>query len=87
MYAIRSYYAKMYAGTVVDLLKVVKLEQVLIQVRVAEVDRTLAKELGFNLLFQPVINGGQYRGFVRAPGSFDSIVGNIAPEGSRNNFV
>jgi len=71
--------AKMYASKVVDLLKVVKLEQVLIQVRVAEVDRTLAKELGFNLLFQPVINGGQYRGFVRAPGSFDSIGGNISP--------
>lgn len=74
--------AKMYAGTVVDLLKVVKLEQVLIQVRVAEVDRTVAKELGFAMLFQPIINGGQYRGFVRAPGGFDSLSGNVGPDSS-----
>ena len=69
--------AKMYATTVVDLLKVVKLEQVLLQIRVAEVDRSLAKELGFSMLFQPVINGGQYRALLRAPGGFDSIIGNI----------
>ena len=74
--------AKMYASTVVDLLKVVKLEQVLLQIRVAEVDRSLAKELGFNLLFQPIINGGQYRGFVRAPGGFDPVLGSVAGGGS-----
>ena len=67
--------SKMYAQTVVDLLKVVKLEQVLLQIRVAEVDRTLAKELGFKMLFQPVINGGQYRFFVSPPGGFDAITG------------
>jgi pilus assembly protein CpaC len=67
--------AKVYAQPVVDLLKVVKLEQVLLQIRVAEVDRTLAKELGLKMLFQPVINGGQYRAFVAPPGGFDAITG------------
>jgi pilus assembly protein CpaC len=67
--------AKIYAQPVVDLLKVVKLEQVLLQIRVAEVDRTLAKELGLKMLFQPVINGGQYRFFVSPPGGFDAITG------------
>ena len=69
--------AKVYAQTVVDLLKVVKLEQVLLQIRVAEVDRTLAKELGLKMLFQPVINGGQYRFFVSPPGGFDAITGGV----------
>jgi pilus assembly protein CpaC len=67
-----------YATPVVDLLKVVKLEQVLLQIRVAEVDRSLAKELGLNMLFQPVIDGGQYRGFLVPPGGFNSFTGNIA---------
>ena len=67
--------AKVYAQTVVDLLKVVKLEQVLIQVRVAEVNRTLAKELGLKMLLQPVINGGQYRLLVAPPGGFDPLTG------------
>ena len=70
--------AKMYGTPVVDLLKVVKLEQVLLQIRVAEVDRSIAKELGLNMLFQPVINGGQYRAFLTPPGSFNSFTGNIA---------
>jgi len=70
--------AKMYATPVVDLLKVVKLEQVLLQIRVAEVDRSIAKELGLNMLFQPVIDGGQYRGFLVPPGGFNSFSGNIA---------
>ncbi len=65
--------AKVYADAVVNLLKVVKLEQVLIQVRVAEVDRSLAKELGLKMLLQPVINGGQYRMLVAPPGGFDPI--------------
>jgi pilus assembly protein CpaC len=79
--------AKMYAGTVVDLLKVVKLEQVLLQIRVAEVDRTLAKELGFNLLFQPVIDGERYRGFLTPPGGFNSFTGSISPEASVNSSI
>lgn len=70
--------AKMYAAAVVDLLKVVKLEQVLLQIRVAEVDRSLAKELGLNMLFQPVIDGGQYRGFLTPPAPFNTFTGNIA---------
>ena len=41
--------AKAYAKNIVNLLKLQKLEQVLLQIRVAEVDRTLAKELGFNM--------------------------------------
>ena len=65
--------AKVYAGTVVNMLKVVKLEQILIQVRVAEVDRSLAKELGLKMLLQPIINGGQYRMLVAPPGGFDPI--------------
>lgn len=70
--------ARMYAATVVDLLKVVKLEQVLLQIRVAEVDRSLAKELGLNMLFQPVIDGGRYRGFLTPPAGFNAFTGNIA---------
>jgi pilus assembly protein CpaC len=73
--------AKVYAANTVNLLKVMKPEQVLIQIRVAEVNRTLAKELGFDFLFQPIINGGQYSGLLRAPGGFDTIVGNILEGG------
>jgi pilus assembly protein CpaC len=79
--------AKMYATTVVDLLKVVKLEQVLIQIRVAEVDRTLAKELGINMMFQPIIDGGQYRGFLVPPAGFNSFSGNIAGGNSLDGTV
>jgi pilus assembly protein CpaC len=61
--------AKAYAKTIVNLLKLEKLEQVLLQIRVAEVDRTLAKELGFNLLFRPTIDGGMYRVFTGTGGS------------------
>lgn len=70
--------AKPFAKGVVNLLKVVKLEQVLLQIRVAEVDRTLAKELGFNLLFRPNINGGDYRGFWSAGGSFNTPFGSVS---------
>jgi pilus assembly protein CpaC len=79
--------AKMYATTVVDLLKVVKLEQVLLQIRVAEVDRSLAKELGLNMLFQPVIDGKQYRGFLVPPGGFNSFSGNIAGGSSLDGSI
>ena len=44
--------ARAYVKNVVNLLRVQKLEQVLLQVRVSEIDRTLAKELGFNFLFR-----------------------------------
>lgn len=67
--------AKVYAQTVVDLMKVAKLDQVLLQVRVAEVNRTLAKELGLKMLVQPVMDGGQYRILVAPPGGFDAATG------------
>jgi pilus assembly protein CpaC len=69
--------AKVYSKNVVDLLKVVKLEQVLLQIRVAEINRTLAKELGMTLLLQGIINGQLYRGFLNPPGSFNSFSGSI----------
>jgi pilus assembly protein CpaC len=69
--------AKVYSKNVVDLLKVVKLEQVLLQIRVAEINRTLAKELGMNLLLSGVIDGNLYRGFLNPPGSFNSYSGTI----------
>jgi pilus assembly protein CpaC len=50
-----------------------KLEQVLLQVRVSEVDRTMAKELGFNFLFE----GNTLRGSVNPPNSFSPFFGNM----------
>jgi pilus assembly protein CpaC len=79
--------ARMYATTVVDLLKVVKLEQVLLQIRVAEVDRSLAKELGLGMLFQPIIDGGRYRGFLTPPIGFNPLTGNIAGAGSVDGTI
>ncbi len=69
--------AKANVKSVVNLLKVEKLEQVLLQIRVAEVDRTLAKELGFNMLFQPTIDGGIYRGALNPPAGFNPLFGTI----------
>ena len=69
--------AKIYSKNVVDLLKVVKLEQVLLQIRVAEINRTLAKELGMNLLMRGVIDGNTYQGFLSPPGGFTSFSGTI----------
>lgn len=79
--------AKLYAKTVVDLLKVVKLEQVLLQIRVAEVDRSLAKELGLSMLFQPVVDGKQYRGFLTPAGGFNAFTGNIAGGNSLDGTI
>jgi len=42
--------AKAYTKNVVNLLSVDRVEQVMLQVRVAEVDRNVVKELGFNFL-------------------------------------
>jgi len=44
--------ARAYVKNVVNLIRVQKLEQVLLQIRVSEIDRTIAKELGFNFLFR-----------------------------------
>jgi pilus assembly protein CpaC len=75
---------------VVNLLKVEKLEQVLLQIRVAEVDRSLAKELGFNMLFRPTIDGGIYRGALNPPGSFNPLSGTIGdlttPDGTLSDL-
>jgi pilus assembly protein CpaC len=71
--------AGIYAKNVVNLLEIERLEQVLLQVRVAEVDRSVAKELGFNAIFQPVIDGGMYRASVNAPNSFSPFFGDLFP--------
>jgi pilus assembly protein CpaC len=65
--------AKPYAKGVVNLLKVQKLEQVLLQIRVSEVDRSLAKELGFSYLFE----GSTARGIVNPPSNFSTPFGNL----------
>ena len=63
--------ARAHAKRVVNLLRVQKLEQVLLQVRVSEIDRSLAKELGFNFLFQ----GNTLLGAVRPPSNFNPFGG------------
>jgi pilus assembly protein CpaC len=63
--------ARAHVKNVVNLLRVLKLEQVLLQVRVSEVDRTLAKELGFNFLFE----GNTFRGALTPPGNFNPFFG------------
>lgn len=79
--------AKVYSKNVVDLLKVVKLEQVLLQIRVAEINRTQAKELGMTLQLQGLIDGNTYRGFLNPPGSFNSFSGSIQdPNGADATF-
>jgi len=72
--------AKAYAKNIVDLLRVEKLEQVLVQVRVSEVDRTLAKELGFNAMFEH----GSLRGVVSPPDSFSPFFGNLRDDQLKN---
>jgi pilus assembly protein CpaC len=65
--------AQAYAKGVVNLLKVKKLEQILLQIRVSEVDRSLTKELGFNFLFE----GNTYRGSVSSPNNFNPMFGDF----------
>lgn len=65
--------ARPYGKGVVNLLKVQKLEQVLLQIRVSEVDRSLAKELGFNTMFE----GNTLRGTVSPPSSFTPFIGSL----------
>ncbi|MBP2673246.1 MAG: putative Pilus assembly protein CpaC [Deltaproteobacteria bacterium] len=60
--------AKAYAKNIIDILKVAQLEQIMLQIRVAEVDRSVAKNLGFNFLFRPVINGQTARVFTSPNG-------------------
>jgi len=63
--------AKAYVKNVTNLLRVQKVEQVLLQVRVSEIDRTLAKELGFNFLFM----GSTLVGGISPPNNFNPIGG------------
>jgi pilus assembly protein CpaC len=65
--------ARAHVKNVVNLLRVQKLEQVLLQVRVSEVDRSMAKELGFNFLFE----GNTLRGTVSPPSNFTPFFGNL----------
>ena len=68
--------ARAHVKNVVNLLGVKKLEQVLLQVRVSEIDRTLAKELGFNFLFQ----GNTFLGAISPPNNFNPLGGEfVAP--------
>jgi len=67
--------ARAHVKNVTNLLRVQKVEQVLLQVRVSEIDRTLAKELGFNFLFRGALVGG-----ISPPGNFNPISGDtLAP--------
>jgi len=63
--------ARAYVKNVVNLLRVQKVEQVLLQVRVSEIDRTIAKELGFNFLFL----GNTLVGGITPPGNFNPLGG------------
>jgi pilus assembly protein CpaC len=63
--------ARAHVKNVVNLLRVQKLEQVLLQVRVSEIDRTIAKELGFNFLFL----GNTLVGGITPPGNFNPLGG------------
>ena len=65
--------ARAHVKNVVNLLRVQKLEQVLLQVRVSEIDRTMAKELGFNFLFQGALVGG-----ISPPNNFNPLSGDAA---------
>jgi len=66
--------ARAHVKNIVNLLKVRKHEQVLLQVRVSEVDRSMAKELGFNFLFQ----GNTLRGALSPPGNFNPFTGDAS---------
>lgn len=48
--------AKAYAKNIINILTVKQLEQVLLQIRVAEVDRSLARDIGFNHLYSQIEN-------------------------------
>jgi len=69
--------ARAYVKNVVNLLRVQKVEQVLLQVRVSEVDRSIAKELGFNFLFL----GSTLVGGIFPPGNFNPLGGAIGAPG------
>ena len=65
--------ARAYVKNVVNLLSVQKLEQVLLQIRVSEIDRSMARELGFNFLFR-----GNLVGAISPPGNFNPLGGDAS---------
>ena len=75
--------ARAHVKNVVNLLRIQKLEQVLLQVRVSEIDRSLAKELGFNFLFV----GNTLVGALSPPGNFNPLGGIIGGGGLINPVV
>ncbi len=66
--------AKAYSKNVVNLLAVERVEQVMLQVRVAEVDRKTVKELGFNFL---VDGNNTLRGASSPPNPFTNFFGDL----------
>jgi len=68
--------ARAYAKNVVNLLKLARLEQVMLQVRVAEVDRNLAKELGFTAHMEQ----GTIRGSISPGNAFNPFFGVLRTE-------
>lgn len=67
--------AKAYTKNVVNLLAVERVEQVMLQVRVAEVDRKIVKELGVNFLFKT----GDVVGGYSPPNGFSPFSGAVNP--------
>ncbi|TFG57908.1 MAG: type II and III secretion system protein family protein [Deltaproteobacteria bacterium] len=67
--------AKAYTKNVVNLLAVERVEQVMLQVRVAEVDRKIVKELGVNFLFKT----GDVVGGTSPPNGFSPFSGEVNP--------
>lgn len=67
--------AKAYTKNVVNLLAVERVEQVMLQVRVAEVDRKIVKELGVNFLFKTNNVVGGYS----PPNGFSPFSGEVNP--------
>lgn len=84
--------AKAYTKNVVNLLAVERVEQVMLQVRVAEVDRNVVKELGFGFMTDGNQTG---RGSIGAGNSFtpffgdlrNSDVGKVGPNASFSDAV
>lgn len=65
--------AKAYSRNVVNLLAVERLEQIMLQVRVAEVDRTAARELGFGFMTEQ----SDIRGSLSPGNAFSPFFGDL----------
>lgn len=76
------------AANVVNLLSIVEDQQVLLQVRVAEVSRNVLKEVGFNLqnLFTGAINTITSNAVPNLAASLLTTNGTLAPPFARGNF-